>query len=193
MIPQNVLSAVAVPSAYLTPDDLAPPTQVTDYELGGTNLNDASGGLRIQTWTLTVLPNGDFQLDSPSTSPTVVYNAVGVSWASLTFDQNMNPIIAYLQSGSAKMWWYDTVPEAYAVLSLPAGTGRPCLCFDDKRPTQIIGGAADVILAYVRAGTLYFRAQRDRFTVEYTLQVGVTGDLRRVGLNVGNRLQFYLI
>jgi hypothetical protein len=193
MIPQNVLSAVAVPSAYLTPDDLNVPSPFVDYELGGTDLNDASNGLRIQTWTLTYnSTTGDFTLDSPSTSPVVVYNASGVTWVSLTFDQNMNPIIAYLQSGSAKMWWYDTVPEDYAVLSLPAGTGRPCVCFDDKRQTQIIGGAADVILAYVRAGTLYFRAQRDRFTVEYTLRVGVTGDLRRVGLNVGNRLQFKL-
>lgn len=193
MLPDERLSLVTVEAEYLYPDNLTPPTQVTDYELGGTALNDANDGLRVQMWTLVVEPDGDFVLSAPSVAPTVVYNALGVSWASLAFDQNMNPIIAYLQSGSAKMWWYDPVPQDYAVLSLPAGTGRPCLCFDDKRVTQIIGGAADVILAYVRSGTLYFRAQRDRFTVEYTLKAGVTGDLRRAGMNVANRLQFYLV
>lgn len=193
MIPQSTLSTVAVPGAYLSPDDQMSPSVLVDYELGGTDLNDANAGLRVQTWTLTVQSNGDFVLDSPTTSPATVYNALGVSWVSFTFDQNMNPTIAFLQNGVAKMWWYDPVIEGYAVLSLPAGTGRPCLCFDDKRPPQIIGGAADIILAYVRAGTLYFRAQRDRFTVEYTLRAGVTGDLRRVGMTVGNRLQFKLM
>jgi hypothetical protein len=62
------------------------------------------------------------------------------------------------------------------------------VCLDDKRPLQ--NAVSDVILAYTRSGNLYFRAQRDRYLVEYPLATAVTGTLDKVGMNTVNRLQF---
>jgi hypothetical protein len=195
VIPANRLSTDPYPAAYLSPDDVTPPNALTDYELGGIALSDPSQGLRVQTWTATWNSgDGGVYADSPATSPALVFTpGSGLSWLSLAFDQNMRPVIAYTQAGAAKMRWYDSEIAGYTTTTFPVGTSDPCVCMDDKRQSQTSGGANDVIVGYIRAGSLYFRAQRDRYGVEYLLASDLGAvKVRRIGMNEVNRLQFRL-
>lgn len=191
---ENRLSTQVVPGDFQTPDDLET-SALIDYELGGIALNDPTQGLRVQTWTA-VYDSGtsDLTLSAPSAGSTVLWNRPGITEISLAFDQNMNPFVAYVQSGQAKYYWWDTNLPGFTTTNLPVGSVTPRCCLDDKRETQT--AASDTILAYVLGTALYMRRQRDRFTIDY-LQVdpfqdefGNPGKLRKVGMNHVNRLQF---
>lgn len=195
MMPGNVLSTAPQIGYYLEPDDLDP-SKVLDYELGGVALNDASLGLQFQVWKLEIknilgTNNYGIYLSAPNTPETLQFTGPNITEACLAFDQNMRPFVAFVENGQAKFWWWDSLISQAVFTTLPVGTGSPKCCLDDKRLLQ--SNTSDIILTYVRSGSLYFRMQRDRYTVEYTLiSGGVTSQVIRVGMNNVNRLQFAL-
>lgn len=185
------LSTTVVSADFIPPDDVDPTSTIIDYELGGVALSDSSAGLMVQTWTSRYDPATGYVLIGAGASPEVeLFYAPGVSDLSFTFDQNMRPFHAYVQSGQAKFRWYDTVLGANRITSLDAADRYPKCCMDDKRDLQTVQGSNDIILAYMRGSSLYYRQQRDRYEVEYLLQTDINGRLLRVGMNVLNRLQF---
>lgn len=186
MIPENRLSTTLLPAAYV--EQTARPHLLIDYEMGGIALQDPSQGLRFKLWTVRYNQStGDVLLSAPAVPESVAFNRPNVTELSLSFDQNMNPFIAFVQAGAARFWWYDPIVSGQVFEeSLIASGITPRCTLDDKRPTQT--GNSDIILAYVRAGSLYFRQQRDRYTVEYLLQAGVVG-LKTIGMNAKYRLQ----
>jgi hypothetical protein len=191
MIPDEALTVIPLPRPYLYPDNLYV-TRTLDYELAGAALNDPSEGLEVQVWTLRLEIDegtelGTFYLSAPTVTEFVPFSGIGITEGSIAFDQNMNPFIGYLQNGVAKYWWFDTVIAQQVHSELPAGSSSPRACLDDKRRLQT--SASDVIMCYTRSGNLYFRAQRDRYTVEYLLYEGVTGQVINVGMNDKLRLQ----
>lgn len=188
MLPQAVLSSQVISGAFLPPDDAAFNPEI-DRELGGVALNDSSQGLQVQVWELTV-SGDDLVISAETVAPSVVLTRPGTTWVSLAFDQNMRIAIAYVQNDVAKFYWYDGTLPGYRDDTLAAGITDPRLALDDKRFLQ--RQLSDIILAYTRNGNLYFRAQRDRYTIEYLLATGVVGRLRRVGMNTQRRLQFEL-
>lgn len=188
MIPESRLSSAVVSAPFLAPDDLDSPPWM-DRELGGVELYDASQGLQVKTWTIRLVA-GEVRLTAAGSTETTLFSGAGITELSLAFDQSMRPYVAFVQAGEAKYWWYDSLIEDSVFSTLPAGTVTPRVCLDDKRDRQ--SGTSDVILAYVRDGNLYFRAQRDRFGVEYELQADVGGTLVRVGMNTVGRLQFLM-
>lgn len=191
MIPANgegsriLISNDSLVTAFLSPDNLDY-SPIIDYELGGVALNDTNEGLRYQTWTIRV-DGDDILISAPEVAETVLFTAAGTSQVSLAFDQNMRPAVAFVQNGVAKLRWYDTLAAAQVITEF-ADAVTPRVCLDDKRETQT--GTSDIILAYVRDGDLYFRAQRDRFGVEYLLKADVGGTLVKVGMMRNNRLGF---
>lgn len=189
MIPEERLSTTPVPGAFLHAEIRDSP--YVDYEQGGVALQDPSLGLSVKLWTLRY-SNGDFIVSAPGVAPTVLFSRPGnVTWASLTFDQNMNPFVAFTEDGVSKFWWYDsTVPGQVFEESLIATAVTPCCCLDDRRPS--FSANSDIILAYIRNNNLYYRQQRDRYLVEYLLRSGVGGRLDTVGMTVNYRLQFRL-
>lgn len=189
MIPLNRLSVTPQPAEFLEPDDIETPSSLVDYELGGVDLNDASQGLRVRNWRLRMVGN-DVRINADGVPETTLFTRSGITELSLAFDQNMRPYVAFIQNGQAILRWYDTLAQQQVFLDLAEGTVTPRVCLDDKRPLQV--GASDVILAYVLNDNLYFRAQRDRFEVEYLLQANVGGRLIRVGMNRKYRLQFLM-
>ena len=194
MIPQERLSSVPQPADYCAPDDIDPPNALTDYELGGPALNDATGGLQDRISTLHAEgTTGNVYLSAPGVFRTLLFTAPGITEASLAFDQNMRPFVAFVQGGRAKFRWYDTEIEANRISDLGDGDHSPRCTMDDKRTSATELGQNDVILAYVRAGNLYYRQQRDRFEVERLLHEGVPGRFMRVGMHKGGRLQFLFI
>lgn len=189
MIPSKALSLIPAPAPFITPDDREVTVSLIDHELGGIGLSDPSQGLQVQTWQLRMVGN-EARISAPNTAEITLFTGTGITEVSLAFDQNMLPVIAYVQDNEAKLRWYDSLAGTNVITVFPAGTITPRVCLDDKRRLQY--GASDVILAYVRDNNLYFRAQRDRYGIEYLLKTAVGGKIIRVGMNVVRRLQFMM-
>lgn len=195
MLPQNTLSTTAL-FAPLQTAAKGPLDLLIDWEMGGVALSDPSMGLQVKLWTLKVYIDRDTEaqevrISAPGTPESVLIASSGITEVSLAFDQNMKPAVAYLENGVSKLYWYDTTIPGFSTIILPAGSLSPRCTIDDHRDLQV--GISDIILAYVRAGNLYYRQQRDRFTVEYLLKtVGSDAKLISVSMNDIHRLQFRL-
>jgi hypothetical protein len=187
-------------SELVLADFIAPYDRYTglleDFEEGGIALNDGSQGMQVQMWYLSYdddaesLTYGDFTVHAEETLQTeVVLNVPGVTKCSLAFNQNMDVFIAYETRGcEAKYYWYDPFSASYQTGTLPANSRHVACCYDDHRPTQT--GSADIILGYIRSGTLYYRQLRDRFETEYPMGSVGAGILHKVGMTKNNRLLF---
>jgi hypothetical protein len=192
MLPDSVLSTTSISADFKFPRNI-PRTDTVDYEQGGVDFNDPSEGLEIKTWRGTLdTDTGEITLETIGVTPEVRFTAVGAIRFSFTFDQNMNPFIGWDTETTAHFWWYDGAVSDYVLTTLPAGSQYVTVGIDDHRDMQT--GNSDIIVAYLREGTLYFRAQRDRYEVEYTLQSGLEDyTLRQVGMNEKLRFQFQLV
>lgn len=190
MIPEQRISSVVVKGKYLVPDTL-PNSDLVDYELGGIGLNNPSEGLDYQVWTLEYVSGGMY-ISSPNTPRILLFEAPDVQQLSFAFDQNMRPFVAFVEGPQPKFWWYDTSVGSAVFTDLPLGCRSLRAGLDDKRESQT--AASDIILAYLRDDKLYFRAQRDRYTIEYLLASGLPdADLDRIGMTDKLRLQFRLL
>lgn len=194
MMPQNVLSTTKELGTLLAPrDERGINDLLVDWEEGGIAINDGSQGLQVQTWQCNC-DGSNFVLTSPSDpSGTLVLSVIEtVVDMSFTFDQNMRTFIAYTDdTGACNYWWFDSTISGYRTSVLPTGSAFARCTLDDKRASQ--SSASDIILAYTRASELYYRQQRDRYGIEYSL-VGSLEDSRliNIGLSTVNRLQFDL-
>ena len=193
MIPEDVLSTDVIKRNFFGARGL-PISKIIDYEDGGIALNDASRGLLYQRWRARLLNPGTTDshviLDAASVAPTVILELPNITEISISFDQLLRPAIAFVRSDVAYLQWYDSVPGEYVIDEIGYGIITPRVTMDDKRfiATQA-NQVNDIILAYVRSGNLYYRQQRDRFTIERLLKTGVN-PLIKIGLNRGLRLQF---
>jgi len=194
-LPNNQASSVPVIADYISP--YSRHTELLeDYEYGGIALNDGTQGLEVQVWYLwynddETSPNyGDFTVSAEDTLETaVVLNVPNVTRCGLAFNQNMDVCIAYETSDcNAQIYWWDPVPVAYTTYALPGGSKNISCCFDDHRATQT--GYGDIIVGYIRAGTLYYRQERDRFLTERSLGTVGGGVLHKVGMTRNLRLKF---
>lgn len=173
MIPDNTpatpshIGGFEVPVKTLSAED-----KRVDWEMGGIALNDPSEGLRVQLWTFKLVVDevtgaSTISVEAPSVTKTVLFTGVDVSEIAGAFDQNMNPVVAYMESGSPKLWWWDPTESAMVHTLLPSGCYDLRVSLDDKRRFNV--EKSDVILSYVRGGSAYYRYQRDRYLVEYLL------------------------
>lgn len=190
MIPQNALSSSPVVDDIVGGKGQSN-NQLIDYETGGIALNNPTGGLSYQIWKAEVLNFREVWISSPNTPRTFVFSSgYSLQSISLSFDQNMRPYIAYMENGIAKFYWFNSLIGGPDILTLPTGSRNPKTSMDDKNSVATDLGTNDIILAYMRGTTLYFRVQRDRYQIEYTLRTGVTGDLLKFGMGENRRLQF---
>lgn len=164
---------------------------VESWEMGGVGISDPSGGLMYQMWRGVLdVATGTVLLSSPNTPEFVLYSEAGITQMDFSFDQNMKPCLAFTQNGVAKFWWYNTVTSQYEVIVL-TGAVTPLVVLDDKRPVGV--NSSDVVLVYLRDGSLYCRDQRDRFTIEYDLGIHGVRRLLRMGFSTGLRIQIQVI
>lgn len=195
MFPQDVPSNPAVPSPFLPPQDIQKnPKVLIAYEMGGVGLQNPSQGLQVQVWKAEVIGD-DVWFSAPNTPPTLVYSEPGITEITITFDQNMQPAIAYMVNYEVcKFRWFDGTISQFVVTTLPAGSFSPRCSMDDKRAIATGLGWNDIILTYIRGGTIYFRKQRDRYTIEYTFATGFPAHiLGNFGMNLKYRLQWQVI
>lgn len=122
----------------------------------------------------------------------LLFSASSITELTLSFDQLRRPMVAYVQNGATKLWWFDASSGSISILSLPAVTS-PFLTRDDKRREEV--SFSDVLLFYVKDGNLCTRTQRDRFTIERVEWSGLPARARRIrhaGMNRDGRVQVYL-
>jgi hypothetical protein len=189
MLPEDgQLSTTPVPSSFVDGGRMRGNLKM-DLELGGIALNDPSQGLLYQMWTAEYT-GGNVVVSAPSVATTLLFSRPDIESISLGFDQNMRPAIAFMQAGQAWLWWYDTNVNTQVFTQLDPGITSIACCTDEKRQTQT--DVSDIIVAYIRAGSLYYRQQRDRFQIEYLLYANCGGRIIEVGMNRKLRLQFLL-
>ena len=189
MFPDNRLSTTLVASPFTYPYNLTPPNKQTAYSYGGIGLSDPSQGLSVQLWTAYV-QGDEILLDAPTlNSPLVVLSVPSAREISLAFDQNMNVALAYVQFGSTRLYWFDTLVGDYVITDYP-NTVSPKITLDDRRELQTAN--SDIIFSYVRNDNLYFRMQRERYLSEHLLKENVAARIERMGMNTRNRLQWQL-
>jgi len=193
MLPHGNVWRVADNKDLLFPDSTVTPTSA-DREKGGIALSDPSAGIDVDDWESSYDSNtGIFSLKNKRTLISypvlTIPDAVKISFA---FDANMRPSVAWTDSlGSAKFYWYDSVPEDYTTTTLPAGTKTPVVCHDQKLSFFTILNVTDVILFYIKSNnTLVWRIQRERYNTEhYVCDVSADAQLLKVGMGTDNRLK----
>lgn len=194
--PGNVPATFPQTGNFFEPDSW-PRGLLEDFELGPIALSDSSQGLSYQVWRLNYIGDdqdpayGDFILEPQIFgTPVLMFNVPAVKTVALAFDQNGRPTIAWeLENNGGSFWyWYDTNIPDFTTSQLPAGSTWPRLCLDDHRETQDF--SSDVILGYIRGGTLYYRQQRDRYTIERTWATGIQPPLNTIGMTDRNRVQY---
>lgn len=166
-------------------------TPAVDYELGGIALQDTSQGLLVRAWRVR-LDDRLVKLQPDGGAEIVLFEESDITEIALCFDQNMRWCVAYMQQGILKLRWYDSSAAAY-ITSVFSDAVNPKMTLDDKRPSQ--SEVSDMILAYLRGTTLYYRQQRDRFAVERVLRTGLFPGtkLKNIGMNRNLRMQFELV
>lgn len=194
MIPENRLSSTPVLGPLI--NSTVPNNLLVSSEYGGIALYDASAGLQVKPWTLQydrVSQNVTLSADGVPT--TVLFNRPSITQVSIAFDRNMFPFVAFVQAGQAKLYFYDDLVPGFVFWETELGTATyPRCTHDDKRRLQ--SASADIILAYIKDGTIKYRQQRDRYLIERELPQGVAGPtvsaniLYHVGMNSNYRLQF---
>ncbi|MCO1336512.1 hypothetical protein MO867_19450 [Microbulbifer sp. OS29] len=189
-LPDKALSSTVLASPFIGGSHL-PVRNTTDYESGGIAIQDPSAGLNYQVWRARVLNDGsEIVLDAREVEAFTAISGSDITEVSLAFDQNMRPVIAYVEAGTAKLYWYNSSAGSQTTSTWP-GIITPRLTLDDKRSTQT--STSDVIFAYLNNGHLYYRQQRDRYETEYRLQQNVDSPgLIKIGMNRQFRLQFLL-
>lgn len=211
-LPQDIFSSNPVSGTFLGGRSL-PVKSELDYESGGLALQDSSRGLLCNIWRSRILNNKtDIVLDAQPANAdgqvvdsSTLITGINITEVSISFDQNMNPAIAYVEDGTPKFYWYDTTIPGFTTTSYP-GILTPRVSLDDKRSLQ--SSISDVIFAYIRneggQNRLYYRQQRDRYTIEYDPtedldpttrdeyrdMVDLSPGLIKIGMNRQLRMQF---
>lgn len=194
-LPGNTFFDGGEGSAFLAPDNFSSKIQTVDRELGGIAISDPSQGLQYQEWecswlfsdsTISVYPVG-------STTKTPIIVVPNVTKVSFAFDANMRPSVAYTSNNISYFRWFDTVSNDYTTSTF-AGARDMCVTHDIKTQELVQSNVTDVLLFYLIGNGVFYRRQRDRYTIEYKIAT-LSNDkaiLRNAGLAANNRVQLKL-
>lgn len=200
MIPEDRLSSSLVSADLVNPWSA---NRALSYHMGPVQLQDPSEGMLVKLWQARIIRSGEDELSlkeialfAPGMEEVIRYvHTENIREVSLAFDQNANPYFAFVtESGIPFLRWFDPTVESMVNLELDGSIVTPRITLDDVRSFN--SSNSDVILAYVRAGLLRYRKQRDRWLTEYTPTQGVGGDpaemqfLKHVSMNSALRLEF---
>ncbi len=190
-MPNNTLSSQPIVGAFLPPRAAlrnTPLSGLSDVHDGPVAISNPSQGIAFQTWQ--VRADGvNIYLSAPNTPEFVYLPNTAAIWVALAFDQNGNTFIAWTQdlAGQSFYRWFDTTIPGYRVSTLTGPVLRVFATLDDQRPIEFQND--DIIFAYTRLGTLFYRQQRDRFGIEYNLGAA-PGALVQLGMSHVLRLQY---
>jgi hypothetical protein len=187
-VPNNRLSSVPVVSGLLPPYDREV-TDLTDWCRGGIALSDPSETLDFQNWSIGLDGNDVVVTPETAGTPSVIFSRPDITELSLGFDNNMRPVIAFVQAGQGILYFFDPVIDDYQFQDLPVGAITPRCVLDDTRPSQV--QTSSVIVSYVYDGSLWLLDQLDRYTIPYNLTLVDAGaKLDRMGMSTNLRMHW---
>lgn len=191
MLPENTYSTIPIGGLFLPPDDRVT-SPVIDWERGGVALQDVTQGLDVQNWRCYLENQYGVYLQPENGEPILLFEDAGISELALCFDQQMRWSVAYIQQDILTLRWYDSQVNQHVVSRFGPAL-NPKMALDDKRVFNLVN--SDMILAYIRGNTLWYRQQRDRFTIERALRTGLFPNtkLKNIGMSSAFRLQFELV
>lgn len=178
------------------PSPFKPPKNIltnmrTSLHTGGVGLGDLSKGREYQTWKLMVSDDaGSLVLSSVNYPETVVITDISIEECSLAFDQNLNPVYAWVALGVSKYRWFDTRVNDFVVTIL---NGRsPYVVMDDTCDVTV--GISDVILSYFLGNSLYYRVQREFYETPHLVATySENGRILRAGMQENLRFSWEVI
>lgn len=189
-LPDNRLSTYEADEEFLPPDDL-PYTPLNVSELGGVDLQNTTQGLKSNIWTLRYdMFNKGLILETYGKYYEIVKDIEAPDSIDLAFDQNMNYAVCWSSGNTVKLKWFNPQVINF-VTEMFTGVRDGHLSLDDKRIE--FTNTSDIIFAYIKTnGSLCYRQQRDRFTVERTLKENIPDEctLEKIGMTRGNRMKF---
>lgn len=188
MLPSGDIVTTSINSPFLKGDATGRPTLLEDYELGGIALNDTISGRNSQTWKCWYSGTSIF-INSQINSTPIEYltGLSNITELSFTFDTSMQPIIAYMQLGILNLRYYSTSLLSFTTITITEAIS-PILSYDDKR--DAFTSTSDAQLFYIKNSNIYYRQQRDNYSIEYLFTSNVpSGRILNVGMNYLNRLQ----
>ena len=113
-----------------------------------------------------------------------------VTEISFSFDQNMKPVITFVEDGVSKLYFYDTVLQK-EVTVVYKGIRNPRVSLDDKR--RFATSYSDVIFAYLKGDSLFYRLQRERYDTEHLVSVvSKSSTLAQIGMTEDRRFLFHI-
>lgn len=193
MLPLNSLSTQAIQGAYLYPYAVVRSSLVEDFQIGGIGLQNPSQGHQTDLWYgyWDTGTNSAYVRKGIGGTDIFLHTESNVFEFAFTFDQNMRWVtMVTLTDGTSKFRWYDSSVAAY-VTTVYTGIASVRLVLDDTRFLQLQTGATDVIMTYIKLATneLCFRAQRDRYLIEYILYSPLSANLLISNFGMHNRLR----
>ena len=165
-------------------------TNLSDFESGGDDINDLTHGKMSQVWS-GYYEDSVVYIRNPNIEPVALLSSAGITELSFTFDQLMRPVLAFVSYGEMKLRWYDSTVSDFIISEFPLGYSFPRISLDDKRGSQ--DANSDIIFAYMKETSLCYRAQRDRYEIEYILKTDFAHKLIKIGMNKKWRMQFVFL
>lgn len=186
MLPNNTISTIAHSARFKSPYDM-PVSALSRSCRGGIAINDSSKGRDYQNWYVWYA-NGNVYY-GPEATPLVSVGSLaltGVLQLSMAFDNNMNPIICWLDSTGAHIRYFSGTTSTYVVVDVLGATS--CLvAVDDSR--NFYNANSDAIFAYTISSGLWYRYQRQNYATPIQASTS-TARLIRMGMHSQNRFQF---
>lgn len=186
MLPDGRFSTIPIPAPLIGGRSNSTTLRI-DFEDGPIELENPSQGLRAMIWKGQAFEDGVFLEDEYGNRADVL-TQLNITAMSFTFDQNGKPVVVYTQYGLTKLWWFDTTVNGRVTTNFGSSILSPIVFLDDKRP--LASSDSDILFGYVKNGNLYYRQQRDRYTIERLISANVIGTLKKIGMGSNLRVQF---
>ena len=188
-LPEPLLGSRAIGEAFEGPRGRDYP-YTESYEWGGVDFADPSEGLISHTWRAWTNGRKIWCQREGSAVVRELVNDIAITEVDLTFDQNMQPCLVYKTGEDVKLIWYNSQLDKFVTTQFE-NLHYPRVSLDDKRPFNIAN--SDIIFAYIRAESLYYRIQRERYSVEHLLldRVG-SNELIKIGMSENLRFLFHV-
>ena len=171
MIPENRFALAPSPDLFINPWS---GQNLLSICWGPVGVNDPSDGLLVKLWTARA-DGPNVYVSAPEVPEFLFYTHTHtLTQISIAFNQNG---LIHLGLSDTQpltyLYWYDNLASGMVLTPMTPDVSYPRLTLDDARSFNI--PQSDVIFAYIRADTIKYRIQRERFEVEYTPTIGVAG------------------
>lgn len=163
-----------------------------ELELGPIELNNSGGSIKEFWWLFNF--NGTYvtasrynHFDEAFDDEQIIFYVDNVKRLSATFDQLGRPMVFYeTVLGELRLYWFDPVNVENTTTVFGDGS-YPFSTFDIRWDTS--NARSDNMLFYIRDGGIYYRLQRDRYSIEHATPVINGAILLEADMTVDYRLQ----